>query len=43
MNVNDVKQIQNEAHYFSKMGDADKDEVLQWVKTGTMPKGKFGR
>lgn len=36
-------QINKEAKFFIRMDDADKDEVLQWIKTGDMPKGMFGR
>ena len=41
--MNDEEQIVSEAHFFTRLGDADKDEVLQWVKTGSLPKGMFGR
>ena len=36
-------QVNKEAHFFIRLDDADKDEVLQWVKTGNIPEGKFGR
>ena len=36
-------QIIKEARFFIRLGDADKDEVLQWVKTGSLPRGMFGR
>ena len=34
-------QIIKEALFFVRLDDADKDEVLQWVKTGSLPKGMF--
>ena len=42
MNDNQL-QINKEACFFTRLGDADKDEVLQWVKTGNIPKGMFAR
>jgi len=36
-------QINKEAKFFIRLGDSDKDEVLQWVKTGNIPEGMFGR
>jgi len=39
--MNSVDQTLTEALYFAEMDDAAKDEVLEWVKTGTIPKGKF--
>jgi len=37
------KQTNKEAKFFIRLDDADKDEVLQWVKTGNIPEGKIDR
>jgi len=38
-----VNEINREARFFIRLDDADKDEVLQWVKTGNIPEGMFGK
>ena len=41
--MTEAEQIESEARFFTRLDDADKDEILQWVKTGSLPEGMFDR